>query len=333
MSIIQRSDWEYGFPFSDSKLHRNSKPPLSWLGGRLAEARINEAQILEGHAQGENSGTAPLSSRPVSRPSIPGHAIRLLPLEAFFWGNHSLPPRPRSRPDHALIWLTQGGLHLDLPRHPQRMQPGDLRWIPAGAGFAALPQEETRGHVLLIAPVLTRGLEPGFPAGPTAARIAEETAPLLALMRDLETMTRQDTPANQLSRHLGLLAMALDELALRGPGRVCAIAEQDDPALLARFQALVQAEMSEAVTVAELAQRLGCTTAALDRICMAHDGKRAIETINDMRLQRAVTLLRETRLSPMQIAARLGYASHAHFARAFASATGRRPEVFRMQGG
>lgn len=352
MSVFQRDDWISGFPFSPSRLAAGGgNPSRTRMLGMVAGARINDGHILDGYAQnlaatsgrktippGLNAaprpGTDTLARRSLpARQQAPRQVIRLLPLEAFIWGSNAVPPQPRTRTDHALIWVTQGRLQLDLPRSRRKLGEGDLRWIPAGTAFAARPLEGTQGHVLLVAPTLTRDLDPGPPRSHFAATVGDDSGHLLVLMRNLEMLARQDAKPPLFARHLGLLALALGELAPERPEAAPELSEAADMSLLARFEALIRTELPATVTVADLAQKLGCSTAALDRACLARRGQRAIEAMNDMRLERAVTLLRETRLTPVQIAARLGYSGHAHFARAFAAATGRRPEIFRAQGG
>ncbi|WP_256445663.1 helix-turn-helix domain-containing protein [Paracoccus everestensis] len=70
---------------------------------------------------------------------------------------------------------------------------------------------------------------------------------------------------------------------------------------------------------------------ALDQACMVARGKRAVEVIHDLKLERAAALLRGTNRPTLHIAADLGYSSHGHFIRAFVAATGRTPDRFRAQ--
>ncbi|RNF33755.1 AraC family transcriptional regulator [Paracoccus methylarcula] len=91
------------------------------------------------------------------------------------------------------------------------------------------------------------------------------------------------------------------------------------------------AHLREGPTIADLAAELGTGTAALDHACQSARGKRAIDLMHEVRLQRAVEMLREGGQSPAQIAKELGYTSHTHFTRSFVAATGQRPETFRDQ--
>ena len=86
--------------------------------------------------------------------------------------------------------------------------------------------------------------------------------------------------------------------------------------------------MENAPTLGDLAQELGVTIGMLDRACRAARGRSALDLMYDLRLERAVTLLKERRASPAEIAVRLGYVGLSHMKRAFIAATGRGPEDF-----
>ena len=292
-------------------------------------ARINHGQILDGHAA--RPGPIPPATGPHQRAERV--ALRLLPLEGFIWGGTSTPHRSRSRGDHVLIWVTRGRLALNLSRRALLLQPGDLRWIPAGTGFAAMPRRGCAGHLLLIPPPLVQDLQPAFARRWLAARLGEDPAgprarTLLPLLRKLDLLAAQGSAGPLLLRHLGQLALMLQDMA-DSPVDADSAADLPAPELIARFEAMARSVPPATLTISDLAQRLGCSSAALDRACMERHGCRAVERVNEMRLERAVQMLRETTLSPVQIAADMGYASHAHFARALAGATGRRPEAFR----
>ena len=291
-------------------------------------ARINHGQILDGHA-----------ARPASIPPATGPdrgadpvALRLLPLEGFIWGGASTPHRARSRGDHVLIWLTQGELALNLSHRALLLQPGDLRWIPAGTAFASMPRQGCAGHLLLIPPPLVQDVQPAFARRWLAAGLEDDPAgprarALLDLLRKLDLLAAQGMTGPLLLRHLGQLALMLEDMA--DPAVTPAASDLPALELIARFEALARSVPPATLTISDLAQRLGCSSAALDRACMTRHGCRAVERVNEMRLERAMQMLRDTTLSPVQIAADMGYASHAHFARALAGATGRRPEAFR----
>lgn len=354
-----------GFPFSPSPFGKIAVGACRILArANLAHARITDDRIPEGHAPfsagGELSlgpgarvphgaahrapasatpGPTPLAdaltlpvSRPYAqRPIARQTGLRLLPLGSFVWGARGTPPRPRTRADHCLIWVTQGYAQLDLPRQDILMPPDMLRFVPAGTAFAFMPRAGAEGHVLLLAPRLTEDIDPPLPDRMIAGLAGSEGT---ALAMTLQEMAIESTrPGGEAGLHclLGMLALRL--------GRLRPVSGQPDPAalrafdrpLLDQFLTLARARLTPGLTVAELAEELGTTSAALDHVCQTAHGKRAIAMIHQIRLEQAIARLRETRQSPSQIARELGYASQAHFTRAFVEATGRRPEVFRNQ--
>lgn len=311
MSLIDNRNFGATFPFSPSGLR-----------DLVAEAGEHLAPVVADLAPQVARRPAPLG-RAVP-PSLPA---RLLPLAAFVWGSRALPPQPRTRADHTLIWVTGGRMHLDYPRHHHRMLAGDLRFVPAGTAFAALPMQGAKGHVALLPAALTAHMGTAIAAG-IAAQVGPEASRLLALLRGL---TRPD-PATTAQLAAGLAA-CLGGLA---PERTCLPdrpAAAQDRGLVERFLDLAGQRLGDGGSLAELASELHSSMAMLDRACIAARGRRAIDLVHDMRLEHAVRSLRQGTESPARIAVRLGYTSHAHLTCAFIAATGRTPEAFRAQPG
>lgn len=342
MSMFGRTDWSQGFPFSATRLRegmRSATPD--------ARAEITRGDILDAGAplfrasQPVRTATPsahvrlpdPLAVRnaPASRRFAPRKAsLRLLPLGSFCWGSRTTPPQPRTRPDHSLLWVTGGELRLDLPRQAIIMRAGDIRYIPAGTAFAALPRSGTEGHVLLLSPEMVTGLEPEMPADPLAGQVGAQAEGLLVNLNELAAEAATSTDPKALACHLNLLSLRLSRLA---PARTAAADTAPTPnqPLVARFLELAGQDLSPCRTLADTAQELGTTLTALDRACRAARGKRAVDLVNDLRLERAAEMLRHSDLPSARIAQQLGFCSQTHFARAFVAATGRTPDAFRAQ--
>lgn len=263
--------------------------------------------------------------RPIGR----RQGMRLLPLQAFVWGSRAMPPQPRTRPDHTLIWVTEGRVHLDFPREQVALRAGDMRHIPAGTAFAAVPSATARGHVVLISARLAAGAEPPLPDRGMAAHMGHHAPQFEATLREL-ALELADSDASTLSCLMNLLSLRLRQLLPSRPADETEAALPDHP-LIERFLALAGQRLGSARSVAELAAELHSTTGALDQACLAARGRRAVELIHDLQLERAVDLLRNTDRPTLRIAAELGYSSHTHFIRAFVAATGRTPDAFRAQ--
>lgn len=332
MSAFGNSQWQDGFPFSPSRIR---------AGRRLRIDGVNAPGIAD------PSPAEPIDTPPIPRSAETPHAaflrsawrpsqpigrqqgLRLLPLEAFIWGSRAMPPQPRTRPDHTLIWVTGGRVQLSFPRDQFALRAGDLRHIPPGTAFAAIPGAGARGHVALISTRLAEGTTPPLPDRTLVAHVGTHAPQLEATLRELAVETPDPDPG-ALSCLMNLLSLRLRQL---GPGRSVEMADPAPPdlPLIERFLSLAQQRMGVLGSVAELAAELRTTTLALDHACLSARGRRAVELIHDLQLERAVEFLRIGDKPTMRIAAELGYSSHAHFIRAFVAATGRTPEAFRAQ--
>jgi AraC family transcriptional activator of pobA len=327
------------FPFSDSKLHSLSEQrSLRDLAVRNARAASPEPPAQESDALNiaDTFAAAPHMQRRApfrsDRIAPQEKELRLLPLAAFLWGSKAMPPRPRTRPDHALVWVTKGRMFLHFPGHSVQMHPGQLQYIPAGTAFATLPGPATGGHVALITRHLAEQAAPSLPRNGFFANVGPHGSQLLATLEDLHAEI--EDPSSETTRCLmDLLSLRLRQLepALPSADGPFEAVPRLDSSLIERFTDLVLARLGENWTIAGLAEELQVSTATLDQAALAAQNCRAIELAHRLRLESAFELLRTTRQSPAQIAARLGYASHAHFARACVAATGRSPEMFRAQ--
>ncbi|MDP5307780.1 helix-turn-helix transcriptional regulator [Paracoccus spongiarum] len=343
MSVFDNSNFFPEFPFSPSRLrHVQPRPPVTTASQPCKTAIAADLPEVAGPAPDAMPDAAVPGSAPPAirmpapqRPALrslrtppPPVPLRMLPLATFIWGSRALPPQPRTRADHALIWVTSGRLQLDYPRRHQTLRPGDLRLIPAGTAFAALPMQDARGHVALI-PADLAALA-GLPAAGLAAHVGAQAAHLLRLLTALASASG----ARDAGRTADLAALLPRCLATLDPERAPAAAPQirtGDRDLVERFLTLARASLRDCLSLAELSGQLHCATAALDSACLAARGRRAIELIHDLRLECAAGLLRQGRLPTTQIARQAGYSSQTHFTRAFVAATGRTPEAFRAQ--
>lgn len=330
MSAFGHSQWN-GFPFSASPIR---------AGRPRQDTDVNAASIPDGFVPPLADRalvpvlpvSPPAAMRPVPREGRPigrMQGIRLLPLEAFVWGKRAMPPQPRTRPDHALIWVIEGRVQLDFPRAHFVLHAGDVRYIPAGTAFAAMPAAGSHGHVALISPSLAAGAKPPLPDRGMAAYAGSHATQLEATLHELAVETA-NPDTGILSCLINLLSLRLGQLQ---PGRAPDVKETAPPdlPLIERFLTLAEQRLGSARSVAELAAELHSTTALLDQACLAARGKRAIEMVHDLQLERAADLLRNTELPLPRLAAELGYSSQAHFIRAFVAATGRSPDAFRAQ--
>ena len=93
-----------------------------------------------------------------------------------------------------------------------------------------------------------------------------------------------------------------------------------------------QESLADPLTLADLAAAANVSARRLHERFTAELQTTPMEYVRDLRLARAETLLRETDLSPSEIAGRCGFYDHAHFCRLFKRRTGIAPSQFRLAG-
>lgn len=335
MALWERSDWKGGFPFTQSRLGAGSRAAASVVAPGLQDPPSDApAPPRTAAAYGRVVVPDALTIRvaPASRRFAPRKAsLRLLPLGAFAWGAGRLVLQPRTRPDHVLIYVTEGRMRLDFPRSGGVLVEGDVRFIPAGTAFAARVQPGAQGHVLLLSPELAVEVDPPLPCRVTAGCAGQAAASLATALQDLMDEAARATDRKALGCHLNLLSLRLSRLDPERDLPAAVPQAGPDRPLVDRFLALAGMQLGSPRTLAELAQDLGTTLTQLDRACLEARGRRAIDLVHELRVERAAEMLRHTDRPTSRIAQELGYASHAHFTRTFVAATGRTPETYRQQ--
>ncbi|WP_282601673.1 AraC family transcriptional regulator [Paracoccus sp. PARArs4] len=338
MSVWDRTEWQGGFPFSPSRLRSQ--------GSGLSQ--VTEPAILDDGAPQDRSPQPWESARrpgaiaipealairatPAARRFAPRRAgLRLVPLGAFAWGSRETPAHPRTRPEHVLLSVTAGAMRIDFPRDHLILEPGGLCFIPAGTAFAARPRRDADGRALLVSPEMCAEMDPAFPDRTLSGWLDHGAEALGVALQDMAEDAQGSPDRKTLTCHLNLLAVRLSRMdtTRTRPDTVAPVAA--DRPLVDRFLSVAAADLGACRTLAEIAQDLGSTLTQLDRACQEARGRRAIDLINELRLERAAEMLRHTDRAPARIATDLGYATQTHMTRAFVAATGRTPETYRTQ--
>ncbi|HEU5060353.1 MAG TPA: helix-turn-helix domain-containing protein [Kofleriaceae bacterium] len=117
------------------------------------------------------------------------------------------------------------------------------------------------------------------------------------------SIIRRGSPAlaDQVARHL-----LLDERASQAPFAVASHLEHDDP-LVRRFEGWARAHLDEPFALRRAARAVAASERTLQRRVAAAVGRSPLGFVQDLRLERAVHLLRTTGDSVDEIAARVGY--------------------------
>lgn len=100
---------------------------------------------------------------------------------------------------------------------------------------------------------------------------------------------------------------------------------------LAAFDAHIDQHAAYPLQVADLARLAGLSSARLHARFIAECGKTPMDYIRERRLQRALTLLRETSLPMSEIASHVGYSSQSAFSAAMLRAFGATPGQLRRE--
>ncbi len=100
---------------------------------------------------------------------------------------------------------------------------------------------------------------------------------------------------------------------------------------VARALLLMEQNLSDPVSIATIAARLGMSARQLERLFQTHLGASPRESYMGIRLRRAMWMLRKTDLSTASVAAELGFVDAAHLSRCFAARVGVPPSVFRAR--
>ena len=139
--------------------------------------------------------------------------------------------------------------------------------------------------------------------------------------------TAVDAWGNMQSRALVIAALS---------GVLCAIDDRQndaapEPVLISRVRVMVQNQLGDStLTVRQLAEQAGCTADYLSNLFSISTGEHLSAYINRLRVERAVHLLRESRLAGKEIAWACGFSSQSYFIRAFRAHFGQTPKAWRL---
>lgn len=97
------------------------------------------------------------------------------------------------------------------------------------------------------------------------------------------------------------------------------------------YTALIEERLTQGLTVADFAQKLGITPTHLTRVCREVTGKTASNLLHERVIAEARRMLEDTEIPIRQIAHDLGFGSAAYFTRAFGQRTGVTPSTARLR--
>ncbi|MFO1225700.1 helix-turn-helix domain-containing protein [Roseateles sp.] len=234
---------------------------------------------------------------------------------------------------HQVLLLQRGRGEVQLEGQLRALPPMSLVNVPSSVVHAFRFERGTQGWVTTLPDVMLDALAPGSSGEVrrvlAQAAVVPAPAPLAGLVAQLMSEFEGRAPARALVlRGLGatLVGYTARLLAEHADAAVDSAAP---PPLLARFQALLDEQLTARWSVADYARALAVTPGHLSRLTRDATGQPASKLIDEHLVREARRQLAYTQAPVGAVAEALGFADAAHFSRVFARATGMSPRAFR----
>ena len=245
-----------------------------------------------------------------------------------------------------LAWTTSGEVDFQereggRPWITNRIRKGSFFLTTGGAPYdvrwrAVSPEPFETMLVFVELPVLQRALEEVFGTDAAHARLRDASAfndeglnSLLGLLRE-ELMRGQASPL-----FVQALAQMIAVHLAREYGGADEESHSSSPSLpghkLRQLTDWMAEHAAEEFSLERLAARAGLSRFHFQRLFKAATGVSPSRHHIDLRINEARRLLRETRMSVVDVALEVGYANPSHFARLFRRETGLSPSDYRRQ--
>ncbi len=245
-----------------------------------------------------------------------------------------------------LAWTTSGEIDFQeredgQPWITNRIKKGSFFLTTGGAPYdvrwrAVSPEPFETMLVFIELPVIERALEEVFGTDATHARLRDASAfndealnSLLGLLRE-ELMRGQASPL-----FVEALAQAIAIHLARSYGGTDEESHRSSPALPGHKLRQLTDWMGEHVAadfnLAQVAAQAGLSKFHFQRLFKAATGVSPSRYHINLRIEEARRLLRETRMSVLDVALEVGYTDPSHFARLFRRETGLSPSEYRRQ--
>ncbi|MPN01469.1 HTH-type transcriptional regulator CdhR [bioreactor metagenome] len=107
--------------------------------------------------------------------------------------------------------------------------------------------------------------------------------------------------------------------------------DKEIPPQLTRCIDIMKVNLSQMITIGEIAEKLGCSTSTLEELFKRHFHTTPRKYFDDLKYDKAKQLLASTALPLSEIARSIGYRHTMHFSRAFRNRVGMTPTEFRKK--
>ena len=216
-----------------------------------------------------------------------------------------------------LYWNSKPGFSMDFSGQLVDLTPDNLVLIPPHCSYDCWTNNPTPHFWIHFSYHRT-------PARPEPIVIKPGEAEL-SLIQDLKEAVKQSV-AEEAPERGRLLASALTQIAL---SRAEIEWKQSLPANLANLQRHIDEHFGEDLSNPALAKFAGTSLTGLLRLFNRHLGTKPAQYVCEVRVRKAATLLRGSKLSIDEIAEQTGFPNRYYFSRVFKKLTGHSPADFR----
>lgn len=232
------------------------------------------------------------------------------------------PVGPVTWPHHDLLWIHDGAVDLDAGGGRRRLDPETGALIPPGMTFrlsVPAPERSCRASIL----------HARLPDGPEGLRVnrADDTPLIRTLIEAGLDDAARDWDGSA-PRREAILALLLH--SFHPPPEADSVHGRGTDRLDAAWRS-AGADLSRIRSLADVAGLAGLSESRLRALQAARPGGTAGARLRSMRLERAASLLRTTRMPVAAIALEVGYASPEALSTAFRRAHGLPPRTFRQR--
>ena len=232
---------------------------------------------------------------------------------------------------HQVLLIQSGGGEASLDGRTHRLSDMKIVNVPIGIVHGYRFDKGTKGFVVtLAAEMLDAALRPSEGLRPVLAQ------PAMIAASPAATRTVADIAAAFASRDFGraqilrsLSGLLLGQIAQEIAAGATEGMASPVPALLTRFEALLDTHFAAHWSVADYAATLAVSPTHLSRLAKQATGRPASRLIEERLIREARRNLVYTNLPVSTIAYELGFDDPAYFSRVFSRATGLSPRAFR----
>src|SRR5918912_1709269 len=245
-----------------------------------------------------------------------------------------------------LAWTTSGEVDFQEregggPWVTNRIRKGSFFLTTGGAPYnvrwrAVSPEPFEAMYVFVELPLLQRALEEVFGTDAAHARLRDASAFNDEALNSLLGLLREELMRGQAS-HLFVeaIAQAISIHLAREYGVTDEELHSSSPSLpgykLRQITDWISEHAAEEFSLGRLAEQAGLSRFHFQRLFKAATGVSRSRYHIDLRMNEARRLLRETKMSVVDVALEVGYANPSHFARLFRRETGLSPSDYRRQ--